>query len=162
MVEIEAGCDGRPGLATLEKSDSALVGQMFERLSAQSIYWRFFSPISRPDLLQRSVQQLDHRDREAVGAVVGGQLVGIAQYVRRPGDTQAQLAIVIVDDWQRQGLGTRMVAALAHRALEAGIKSFTVDIQGDNYGALKLFRRVAPGVRLTYSGGVGEGLIPLS
>jgi RimJ/RimL family protein N-acetyltransferase len=162
MVEIETGCDGRPGLATLEKSDSALVGQMFRRLSAQSIYWRFFSPISRPDLLQRSVQQLDHSDREAVGAVVGGQLVGIAQYVRRPGDTRAQLAIVIVDEWQRQGLGTRMVAALAHRALEQGIDSFAVDIQGDNYGALKLFKRVAPGVRLTYSAGVGEGVIPLS
>jgi RimJ/RimL family protein N-acetyltransferase len=162
MVEIEAGCEGRPGLATLERSDSALVGQMFRLLSAQSIYWRFFSPISRPDLLQRSVQQLDHRDREAVGAVVGGQLVGIAQYVRRPGDRQAQLAIVIVDDWQRQGLGTRMVAALAHRAIEEGIDSFAVDIQGDNYGALKLFKRVAPGARLTYSAGVGEGVIPLS
>ena len=98
MVEIEAGCEGRPGLATLERSDSALVAQMFRLLSAQSIYWRFFSPISRPDLLQRSVQQVDHRDREAVGAVVGGQLVGIAQYVRRPGEKQAQLAIVIVDE----------------------------------------------------------------
>jgi RimJ/RimL family protein N-acetyltransferase len=162
MVEIEAGCEGRPGLATLERSDSALVGQMFRLLSAQSIYWRFFSPISRPDLLQRSVQQLDDRDREAVGAVVGGQLVGIAQYVRRPGEKQAQLAIVIVDDWQRQGLGTRMVAALAHRALEEGIDSFAVDIQGDNYGALRLFKRVAPGARLTYSAGVGEGVIPLS
>lgn len=161
MVEIEAGCDGRPGLATLERSDSALVANMFERLSAQSIYWRFFSPISRPDLLQRSVQTLDHRDREAVGAVVGGQLVGIAQYVRRPPDTRAQLAIVIVDDWQRQGLGTRMVAALAQRAIEEGIDSFAVDIQGDNYGALKLFKRVAPGARLSYSGGVGEGVIPL-
>jgi RimJ/RimL family protein N-acetyltransferase len=162
MVEIEAGCEGRPGLATLEKSDSALVGQMFQRLSAQSIYWRFFSPISKPDLLQRSVQQLDHRDREAVGAVVGGQLVGIAQYVRAPGDRQAQLAIVIVDDWQRQGLGTRMVAALAHRALEEGIDSFAVDIQGDNYAALRLFKRVAPSSRLSYSAGVGVGVIPLS
>jgi len=162
MVEIEAGLDGRPGLATLEESDSGLVGQMFRRLSAQSIYWRFFSPISRPDLLQQSVRQLDHRDREAVGAVVRGQLVGIAQYVRRPGDSQAQLAIVIVDDWQRQGLGTRMVAALAHRALKEGIDSFAVDIQGDNYAALRLFKRVAPGVRLTYSSGVGEGVIPLS
>ena len=162
MVEIEAGYDGRPGLATLEKSDSALVGAMFQRLSAQSIHWRFFSPISRPDLLQRSVQELDHRDREAVGAVVGGQLVGIAQYVRDAHSTQAQLAIVIVDEWQRQGLGTRMIAALAQRALESGIESFAVDIQGDNYGALKLFKRVAPGSRLTYSDGVGEGVIGLS
>jgi RimJ/RimL family protein N-acetyltransferase len=162
MVEIEAGCEGRPGLATLERSDSALVAQMFQRLSAQSIYWRFFSPISRPDLLQRSVQQLDHRDREAVGAVAGGQLVGIAQYVRRPGERQAQLAIVIVDEWQRQGLGTRMVAALANRAVEEGIDSFAVDIQGDNQAALRLFRRVAPGARLSYSAGVGVGVIPLS
>jgi RimJ/RimL family protein N-acetyltransferase len=161
MVEIDAGSDGRPGLATLEKSDSALVEKMFRRLSAQSVYWRFFSPVSRPDLLVRSLQQLDHQDREAVGAVVGGQLVGIAQYVRRTADTQAQLAIVIVDEWQRQGLGTRMVAALAHRALEEGIESFGVDIQGDNYGALKLFQRLAPGARLTYSAGVGEGVIPL-
>ena len=161
MVEIEAGREGRPGLAELEPSDSSLVGRMFCRLSAQSIYWRFFSPISRPDLLVRSVRELDHRDREAVGAVVGGELVGMAQYVRRPGDTQAQMAIVIVDDWQRQGLGTRLVAALAHRALEEGIDSFAVDIQGDNYAAQKLFRRVAPGARMTYSGGVGVGVIPL-
>jgi GNAT superfamily N-acetyltransferase len=161
MVEIEAGCDGRPGLATLEPSDSPLVGRMFRRLSAESIYWRFFSPVSRPDLLQASVQQLDHRDREAVGAVVGGELIGMAQYVRKRGETRAQLAIVIVDEWQRQGLGTRLVAALAHRAATEGIDSFAVDIQGDNYGALKLFKRVAPGSRLTFSGGVGEGVIPL-
>ncbi|HKW08708.1 MAG TPA: GNAT family N-acetyltransferase [Candidatus Dormibacteraeota bacterium] len=162
MVEIEAGCDGRPGLATLERTDFALVGRMFERLSAMSIYRRFFSPISRPDILQRSVQQLDHVDREAVGAVVGGELVGMAQYARRPGEKRAQMAIVIVDGWQRQGLGTRMVAALAQRALEHGIDSFAVDIQGDNYGGLKLFHRVAPQARITYSAGVGEGVIPLS
>ena len=161
MVEIEAGCDGRPGLATLDPSDAPLVGRMFRRLSAESIYWRFFSPITKPDLLEASVKQLDHLDREAVGAVVGGELIGIAQYVRKHGDPSAQLAIVIVDEWQRQGLGTRMLAALGHRAAEHGIESFEVDIQGDNHGALKLFRRVAPGARLTYSSGVGEGVIPI-
>jgi RimJ/RimL family protein N-acetyltransferase len=162
LVEIEAGFEGRPGLATLEPSDASLVGKMFRRLSAESIYWRFFSPISKPDLLEASVRQLDHADREAVGAVVGGELIGIAQYVRKPGDSRAQLAIVIVDEWHRQGLGTRMVAALAHRAVAQGVDSFEVDIQGDNYPALKLFRRVAPGARMTYSSGVGEGVIPLT
>lgn len=162
MVEIEAGSAVRPGLATLEPSDDALAGDLFRRLSAKSIYSRFFSPITRPDLLQASVRQIDHRDREAVGAIVEGGLVGIAQYVRRPGAHRAQMAIVIEDGWQRQGLGTRLVAALAHRALAHGIECFEVDIQGDNYAALKLFRRIAPGSHLTFSGGVGEGLIPLS
>ena len=62
---------------------------------------------------------------------------------------------------QRQGLGTRLVAALAERAAERGIDGFTVDIQGDNFGALRLLQRVAPGVRLAFSSGVGEGVIPV-
>ena len=162
MVEIEAGTGMRPGLATLEPSDAALAADMFRRLSPKSIYSRFFSPITRPDLFQESIRQIDHSDREAVGAVVNGDLVGIAQYVRRKGGNRAQMAIVIEDGWQRQGLGTRLVATLAHRALAEGIECFEVDIQGDNYAALKLFRRIAPGSHLTYSSGVGEGLIPLS
>lgn len=162
MVEIEAGTRMRPGLATLEPADAALVGEMFRRLSPKSIYSRFFSPLTRPDLLEASVRQIDHADREAVGAVVQGDLVGIAQYVRRHAANRAQMAIVIEDAWQRQGLATRLVAALAHRALAEGIECFEVDIQGDNYAALKLFHRIAPGSRIVFSSGVGEGLIPLS
>ena len=76
-------------------------------------------------------------------------------------DTSADMAIVVADAWQRQGVGTRLVAALAERAASEGIEGFAVDIQGDNYGALKLFKRVAPGVRMTFSAGVGEAVIPL-
>jgi GNAT superfamily N-acetyltransferase len=162
MVEIESGCEGRPGLASLEPSDGELLGRMFHRLSPQSVYRRFFSPISRPDTFQASLLRIDHHDREAVAAVVGGEVVGVAQYTRTRGTRQAEMAIVVTDDWQRQGLGTRLVAALADRAVAAGIDAFAVDIQGDNYAALKLFKRIAPGSRLAYSAGVGEGLIPLA
>jgi hypothetical protein len=34
-------------------------------------------------------------------------------------------------------------------------------VQGDNFGALKLLRRIAPDVRLVFASGVGEGRIPL-
>jgi GNAT superfamily N-acetyltransferase len=162
MVEIEAGYQGRPGLAALEPADGLLLGRLFERLSPESVYRGFFSPLTTPDLFEASVLHLDHSDREAVGAVVGGELVGVAQYVRRQARGEAELAIVVADEWQRQGLGTRLVAALADRAIAAGIGAFAVDIQGDNFGALKLFRRVAPGARLTFSAGVGEGFIALS
>ena len=162
MVEIEAGRQGRPGLAALEPVDGPLMGRLFERLSPESVYRRFFSPVMTPARFEASVLRLDHCDREAVGAVVGGELVGVAQYARRQGQAEAELAIVVADEWQRQGLGTRLIAALADRALAAGIEAFAVDIQGDNYGALKLFRRVAPGARLMFSAGVGEGFIPLS
>ncbi|SRR5712692_1777131 len=161
MVEIEAGCAGRPGLATLEPSDGELLSRMFGRLSPQSVYRRFFSPISRSDVFQASLLRVDHHDHEAIAAVELGEIVGVAQYARLPGAKQANLAVVVADGWQRQGLGTRLIACLAERAVEEGVDSFAVDIQGDNYGALRLFKRTAPGARMKFSGGVGEGVIPL-
>jgi GNAT superfamily N-acetyltransferase len=162
MIEIESGWSGRPGLARLETGDEVAVGGFYHRLSAQSLYRRFFSPISREDHFVASVLRADQLERDALAAVQGGEIVGIAQYSRRPGSPEAELAIVVADDWQRQGIATRMIAALADRAVHRGINTFAVDVQGDNYGALKLLRRVAPGLHLTFSGGVGEGSFALT
>ncbi len=161
MIEIESGSGGRPGLARLEPTDGDLVVRLFHRLSPESVYRRFFSPTSKPDLLVASVLQVDHHDREAVAAVEGGEVIGVAQYARLAGADEADLAIAVADGWQRQGIGTRLVAALAERARAEGITAFALDVQGDNFGALKLLRRVAPGVRLVFASGVGEGRIPL-
>jgi ribosomal protein S18 acetylase RimI-like enzyme len=162
MVMIEASRDGRPGLATLEASDGDAVIEMFERLSPESVYRRFFSPIARRERLRESLGRIDHHDREALGAVANGDVVGLVEYARAPGSALADMAIVVADEWQRQGLGTRLVAALAERAVAEGIEGFAVDIQGDNHGALRLFKRIAPGSRLAFSAGVGEGVIPLA
>jgi len=157
MIEIEKGTSGCPGLARLEPTDTEAVARLFDRLSPESLYRRFFSPISRLDHFTSSVLRVDRLEREAVAAVEDGEIVGIAQYSRRQGADEAELAILVADGWQRQGLGTRMVAALAHTAFDHGVRAFAVDVQGDNYGALRLLHRVAPHLRLTFSGGIGEG-----
>lgn len=162
MVEIEAGTAGRPGLAALEASDGEAVLRLFDRLSPESIHRRYFSPLARREQLCASVARIDHHDREAVAALAGDQVVGLAEFSRAPGSRLADMAIVVADGWQKQGVGTRLVAALADRAVEEGIDGFAIDVQGDNYGALRLFKRVAPGVRMTFSSGVGEAVIPLA
>lgn len=161
MVEIEAGRSGHAGLAVLEPGDEAAVAGLFGRMSAVSLYRRFFSPVLRAEQFTRLVLRADGAERDAVAAVVDGEVVGIAQYARIPGAPRADLAIMVADSCQRQGLGTRMVAVLAARAVAAGVESFEVDVQGDNHGALRLLQRVAPGMRLAFSGGVGEGEFPV-
>jgi RimJ/RimL family protein N-acetyltransferase len=161
LIQIERATADSPGLVALEASDAEPVMRMFGRLSAESIYRRFFSPISRPEQFAAAVLRLDHQDRVALAAVEEGEIVGVAQFSRYRGKGVADLAIVIADAWQKQGLGTRLVAALADRALRQGITAFAVDVQGDNYGSIKLLRRVAPGIRLAFSGGVGEGSFSL-
>jgi len=162
MIEIEKGTRGYPGLVRLEPADARAVARLFGRVSPESMYRRFFSPISRPEQFTSSLLRVDNLEREAVAAVQEGEIIGVAQYSRRQGADEAELAILVADDWQRQGLGTRMIAALSQAAARQGVKAFAVDVQGDNYGAHRLLRRVAPDLRLRFGSGVGEGSFPIA
>src|SRR5438445_6759268 len=99
MVEIEGGCAGRPGLATLDRSDGEPLSRMLGRLSPESVYRRFFSPISRPDVFQASVLRIDHHDHAAIAAVEGVEIVGVAQYAPPTRATQSDVAISVADAW---------------------------------------------------------------
>ena len=92
------------------------------------------------------------------------QLVAVARCVQlpdRPGT--AEMAIVVGDPWQDQGLGTAMTHALADAALAVGIRRFAATMLGDNEAARRLMRtfsrRLDEG---TPSGGVREVLVELA
>lgn len=149
-------------LRPLEASDRDLFGPFFERLSPESLYRRFLHPVVRPDQVPLDrLLEIDHRDREAVVAVEAGELIGVARYARRPESDVAELALIVADAWQRRGLGSRLLAALADLANAAGIGRFHLSMQADNRPALALLRRFAPGARLELSHGVFEATVAL-
>jgi GNAT superfamily N-acetyltransferase len=114
----------------------------FERLSDQSRYRRFLSPHGRlSDGELRYFTEVDHHDHEALVAIDPRtwQGVGLARYVRsRQDPTAAELAIAVVDDWQRTGVGTRLATALADRARQEGIAMFTGLVLAENELMLNL------------------------
>jgi ribosomal protein S18 acetylase RimI-like enzyme len=69
--------------------------------------------------------------------------------------------VVVADDWQRQGLATRMLSALAERAEREGIQTFTASVQGDNQPTLGLLRRFRPAERGTFCDGLVEMTLPV-
>jgi RimJ/RimL family protein N-acetyltransferase len=163
MMAIQAAGAGRVGLARLESSDRASLRRFFFRLSPETIYRRFHSPIVRPEQAQpERLLDLDHHDREAVVALDGEEIVGVARYVRRPGANSAEVAVVVADDWQRQGLATRMLRALGELALAAGVRQFTLNMQADNEAVLRLTRRLYPDARLSCSQGTCEAVVPVA
>jgi RimJ/RimL family protein N-acetyltransferase len=162
MVVIAQEDDRRPGLAQLEPGDGDRLRALFYRLSPESIYRRFLTPIARPEQIPaKRLLDLDHRDREAIVATVGGEIIGVARYVRRQPSDAAEVAVVVADGWQRQGVATRLLTQLAERARRVGIRRFTLTVQGDNAAALALLRRFRPEVRLILSQGVFEGSMPV-
>ena len=155
MVAVQQSTEGHVGLARLEPTDEMQLRRFFYRLSPETLYRRFHSPITRPEQAQpKRLLDVDHHDREAVVAVVGGEIVGVARYARRPGADVAEVAVVVADSWQRQGLATRMLSVLAELAQAAGVRRFTLEMQADNRPVLRLVRRLYPEAALTHEQGM--------
>jgi len=162
MVAIETEAAGQARLARLESSDGVELQRFFYRLSPETIYRRFHSPLVRPEQAQPArLLDIDHRDREAVVAVLDGEIIGVARYARRPGADSAEVAVVVADAWHREGLATRMLGALSELAEAAGIRQFTLSMQADNRGALHLLHRFHPDAALTHSQGIYEATVPV-
>ena len=162
MIAILGTGRGQVGLARLEPSDGEALRRLFYRLSPETIYRRFHSPVVRPEQAHpERLLDVDHHDREAVVALVDGEIVGVARYFRHAGADSAELAVVVADEWHRQGLATRMMGGLAELARSAGVECFTASIQPDNRPALALLRRFHPS-GAAFSQGLCEATVPIT
>jgi len=131
----------------IRPQDAAPLRAGFERLSEESRYRRFLSPmqqLSGPML--RYLTEVDHHDHEALVALgAGGTLLGVARSVRSRSDPRvAEAAVTVADDWQGRGLGTALLGLLADRARAEGIRRFTALMLATNREMIDLFEELGP------------------
>jgi nucleotide-binding universal stress UspA family protein len=143
-MEVTLKDGSRVRIRPIEPGDRTALAEGFERLSPESRYRRFFSPV--PKLRERDLDYLtriDHHRHEALVAVdpVTGNGVGVARFVRtEPG--VAEPAIVVADDWQGRGVASQLLRALARRAREEGIERFDAPVLASNRDAIAVFERL--------------------
>jgi len=138
--------DGRSvNIRALRPDDRADMLVAIGRTSMQSLQRRFFVP--KKGFSEREiaffldidfdshvalVAQLDEDGRPAI--VGGGRFI-----VVQPG--QAEIAFIVVDAYQGQGIGTMLMRHLAVLAREAGLKELVAEVLPENAAMLKLFRK---------------------
>ena len=127
----------------LEDGETAPVLAVFDGLGARSRELRFMSPKFR--LTTTDVCHLTHVDGVDRVALVAelpdGRPIGIARFVRHACDhAAADVAVAVVDSWQRRGIGAQLAGALATWARRVAVRRFTIDMLRDNHGALRLMR----------------------
>jgi RimJ/RimL family protein N-acetyltransferase len=115
------------------------------RASPQSLYRRFFG-FKRAFTEQEIAYyaEVDHTSHVALIAVVGAggqsRIVGGGRYiVVRPG--QAELAFVVVDEYQGRGVGARLLHHLVVLARGAGLRELAADVLAENAPMLRVFER---------------------
>ena len=130
----------------LEPQDAELLVHGFDELSVRTRYERFFTVV--PTLPRHWVEDLmdiDHRDREALGAgdPATGEGIGVARYVRPAGVAEeAEFAITITDAWQGRGVGHALMLELMEAARANGITRLTGEVLAANDPMLALAERL--------------------
>lgn len=125
------------------------------RTSALSLYRRFFA-IKR-DFTAREKEfflNVDFINHVALIAVVeeegGSAIVGGARYVVvRPG--RAEVAFVVIDAYQGQGIGTALMRHLIIVARAAGLRELIAEVLPENASMLKVFEACGLPMRTTHS-----------
>ncbi len=153
---------GTAHIRPIRPDDLEQLRALHGRLSPESIYYRFFSPIPRvPEPQLHRLVEVDYRDRFALVAVLDAQVVAVVRYDRKD-DTGAEVALVVEDDQQRRGLATVMLEHLAAVARSNGIDRFDAETLPDNRRMLDVFRHAGFAVTSHFDDGVIDISFPLA
>jgi RimJ/RimL family protein N-acetyltransferase len=130
-------------LRPIRPGDAPALTQLYDRLSPESAYQRFFAVMRRlPPDWARILADVDHDRRAAiVAAGPDGELIAVARYGTEPGADEAEIAVVVQDAWQGRGLGTILLSALLDHAVSRGITEFLAYVLADNHRMLRLIGR---------------------
>jgi ribosomal protein S18 acetylase RimI-like enzyme len=151
--------------------DEPLLHEAVAAMSERTVYFRFFSPLKRmPDALAHRLAVVDYNDRFALVATDkprGDQngppyrrlrdkerIVGVARYDRVVNTDVAEVAVAVIDEFQRRGLGSALMTILGKVATEHRIKTFTLIVLPENQQMLGLLRKMGWIHRAKLSGGV--------
>jgi len=168
-TDVESGTefvldDGRRLLIRpIQPDDTGRLIAMHRRLSATTVTRRFFTPL--PELARSQAEHftnVDGTDRAALVAQTdAGDLVAVVRYDRLAGTSDAEVAVVVQDDYQHHTLGTTLLRLLTQHASERGITRFIADVLTENGPMFRAFRDVHLVGTTHYERGVAHLILPL-
>lgn len=144
--------------------DAELLAQMYRRLSARTINLRYGAP--RPQLPEEVIQSELARilggQRQLTTTLIGttaegvGDAVAVAELVQSPDDQRlAEMALLVSDDYQREGLGRALSRQLYQEARSRGVRLLRAYVMAENVAMMRLIR--STGAR--YSAEARRGVI---
>ena len=143
-------------------SDEPLLKDFVYSLSDQSMYRRFMSV--RKDMPHERLQDLviiDYTREVAILVFTTHDekkelILGVGRYYIDPGMHTAEVAFAVRDDYQKQGIGTELLAYLTYLAKREGLLGFTAEVLAENRPMLHTFEKGGFDIKKTTVAGLCE------
>ena len=153
-------------LRPFRPGDGDLLVAGFARLSAQSRYRRFLSPVPRLTnsmlAFLTSVDDFHHRAWSALVDEPAGPVgAAVVRWVRTNADPGvADVAVTVIDDYQGRGLGGLLLDVAVIDAFAHGVDRFEGVVLGENIASRRMMARAGAALRPD-GGGVLAFRLPL-
>lgn len=136
------------------RPEDAKIEQAFVRsLSPQSRYFRFMESLSElsQEMLVRFTQ-LDYQRELAFIATIkknGEEVeIGVGRYFTNPDGESGEFALVVSDEWQGKGIGTRLMSCIIEAAREKGFRTLQGEVLANNVKMLHLMTQLGFSCRM--------------
>lgn len=143
----------------IKPTDETLLAEMLYSLSPASVRTRYMTQNMR--FPHREVQQITnidyHSDMAIVGtvpSVSGEHVVAIAQYFLDPKTKSAEIAFVVLDEWQQKGMGTLLLHYLTQIAKQRNVKRLYAKVLPQNKAMLAVFHNSGYQIKIEFDGEV--------
>jgi len=134
-------------LRPVKISDEPLLKDFFYSLSDSSLYRRFMSV--RTDMPHERLQEfvvIDYTKEMVILAIMAHdekeEIVGVGQYAIDEATHTAEVALVVKDDDQNQGIGTEVLSYLTYLAKRQGLLGFNAEVLVENRPMLHIFEKM--------------------
>jgi acetyltransferase len=124
-------------IRAIKPEDEPLWAEMVASLSQEASSYRFFGPVRQ--ITKAMLVRYCHIDYDSEIALVAVRhaheplMLGVASFaVERPGDDEAEFAIVVRDDFQHRGLGTALMNVLIEAARDMHVRDIVGDVLANN------------------------------
>ena len=130
-------------------TDEPALREMFYALSEETVYHRFFRLLpTMPHPRLQEWLRVDYERQMVLVVTTGNEgdeaILAVGRYDLDLPSNLAEVAFVVRDDYQGQGLGTQLLESLTDIAREHGIAGFTATVLADNVAMLRLFHHAFP------------------
>jgi acetyltransferase len=145
-------------LRPIRPEDEPLMVKFHETLSARSVYlrWLHMLNLSHRVAHEQMIRMcfIDY-DREVALVVdydnpqTGHEIIGVGSLIKEQTEQSAEVALLVTDQYQRQGLGTELLRQLIQVGRDEKLQRLTGDVLAENYGMQEVCRKL--GFHLQYS-----------
>lgn len=133
----------------IRPGDAELLIDLFQHLSPETRRRRFNIGLQRIEAarLRQEAERLADVDNATLGGAVlafaGATLIGVARLAREEADSpEAEAAVVVRDDFQRQGIGTALAYLLLHLAARMNLRTLSASVQANNSPVFALLEKL--------------------